>query len=252
MTPSPAAATAPADATAETDDATPDATLDYKRPAAREHSESEEWANAITHGLGLLLSLVGGVVGIVAAATTGSPTRVVTVSIFALSLVLLYLASTGFHLSRHPARRLKWRLFDHAAIYALIAGSYTPVLLVSLGGAWGWTLFGIVWTMALVGIAFKTVLIGRYDRFERIDTLLYLAMGWLVLVAIVPLWAALSGPAILLLVLGGLCYSGGCVFFLWDSLPFNHSIWHLFVMAGSAFHYFAVVLHVVPLPAAAA
>ena len=216
----------------------------------RVQSRGEEIANILTHGAGLLLALTGAAVGITAAAYTGRPTRIVTVSIFVTTLIMVYLASTGFHLTRDPARRQKWRLFDHLSIYCLIAGSYSPVLLVSIGGAWGWSLFCVVWSLAAIGIVTKTLIVGSYDRFEKIDTYLYLAMGWLVLIAIVPLWAALSLPAIGLLALGGVFYSGGCVFFLWEKLPYNHSIWHLFVLGGSVCHFLMIFLFVIPLATA--
>ena len=213
----------------------------------RVQSRGEEWANILTHGAGLLLAVAGAAVAVTAASLTGSAVRIVTVSIFVTTLIMVYLASTGFHMTRDVARRGKWRLFDHLSIYCLIAGSYSPVLLVSIGGAWGWSLFCVVWTLAATGIVAKTLLVGKFDRFERIDTFLYLAMGWLVVVAIVPLWAALSLPAIGLLALGGVFYSGGCVFFLWDQLPYNHSIWHLFVLGGSVCHYLMILHFVVPL-----
>ena len=213
----------------------------------RVQSRGEELANVLTHGGGLLLAVAGAAVACTAAALTGSAMRIVAVSIFVAALCGVYLTSTAFHLARRPAVRGRWRLLDHAAIYTLIAGTYTPVVLVSLGGAWGWSLFGVVWGLAILGVTVKIFLVGKYDRFERIDTYLYLAMGWLVMVAIVPLWAALPLPAIGLLALGGLFYSGGCVFFLWDRLPYNHAIWHLFVLAGSVCHFFMVLRYVVPL-----
>ena len=208
----------------------------------------EEAANVATHGLGLIFAVIGVVVGCLVAEAAGGVTRVVTVVVFTGALVLTYLASTGFHLAARRASRQRWRLLDHASIYVLIAGTYTPVLLVAVGGAWGWSLFGVAWAMAAAGVLMKIVLVGRYDKFERLDTLLYLAMGWLCLAGAVPIWNGLSAAALGWLFAGGMFYSVGCVFFLWDRLPYNHAIWHGFVLAGSACHYLSIVGHVVPIP----
>ena len=214
----------------------------------------EELANLITHGLGVLLAVAGTVAALLAAAATGSAIAVVSAAIFGGALILVYAASSGFHEAKLFGRpmpcRDRWRLLDHAAIYVLIAATYTPIMLVSVGGAWGWSIVSIVWTLAAVGVTMKVFLVGRYDRFERIDTLLYLAMGWLCLVAIVPLWMSLTGAALAWLVAGGLFYSGGCVFFLWERLRFNHAIWHGFVLAGSACHWMAIVANILPNAAA--
>ncbi len=210
----------------------------------------EELANLLTHGVGVLLAVAGTVLAVVAAVATRSPIAIVSAALYGGALILVYGASTGFHeakfFNRPAPLRERWRLLDHAAIYVLIAATYTPVMLVSVGGAWGWSIVAIVWSLAVVGVGMKVVLVGRYDHFERIDTMLYLAMGWLSLVAVVPLWMNLSGAAFAWLVAGGIFYSGGCVFFLWDKLRFNHAIWHLFVLAGSACHWMTIVANVLP------
>lgn len=210
------------------------------------NTRREEWANVATHGLGLLLALAAAAIGCLAAVETGSLLRVVTVAIFTAALVLMYFASTGFHLAGRSRLRHHWRLLDHVSIYTLIAGTYTPIMLVAVGGVWGWTIVTLVWLMAIVGVTLKILTIGRYDRFEKIDTGLYLAMGWMCIVAIGPIWASLSATALFWLFIGGVAYSGGCIFFLWDRLPYNHAIWHLFVLLGSLCHYIVIVGHVIP------
>ncbi len=214
-------------------------------------SPREEVANAITHGLGLALAIAATALGVTFAAQTGEPLRIVTVATFLATLCFVYLTSTGFHLaSLFPGpdgrRRAAWLALDHAAIYLLIAGTYTPVVLVMLPPAWGWTIFGIVWGCAAVGLGLR-LLRARSRSGSAIDTGIYLAMGWIALIAIVPIWQHFSGPALALLVAGGVFYSLGTPFFLWDKLPFNHAVWHLFVLAGSASHVTLVVWYLVPL-----
>ena len=213
----------------------------------------EEWANVITHGLGLLLAIAAAAIGVVAAVRTGSPLRIVTVAVFVAALCFVYLTSTGFHLAglaepdaRTARRRDVWLALDHSAIYLLIAGTYTPIVLLMLPAAWGWTIFGIVWACALAGLLRK-LLRHRRRPGNAVDTALYLAMGWTALIAVVPIWQTFTAPALALLVAGGLFYSLGTPFFLWDRLPYNHAIWHLFVLAGSASHVVLVLWHAVPL-----
>ncbi len=218
-------------------------------------TRTEELANVWTHGLGLLLSIAGAIVMCWMAAVSGGMTRMLSVAVFCFGLILVYFASTAFHLAgvmRWDASiRNRWRLLDHAAIYVLIAGSYTPVMLIAVGGTWGWAIFGVVWFLAVTGVTFKTLMVGRYDRFDKLDTMLYLAMGWLCLVAVGPIWASLTLGAFVWLTLGGVFYSTGCIFFLWERLPFNHAIWHCFVMGGSACHFMMVLLYVAMLPVGA-
>lgn len=220
----------------------------------------QEMANATTHGLGLILSILGLAWLISTAQHTGSLSifsltwlnpmaqhsdsfwKVSSVTIFGCSLVLLYLVSTLYHSFQQTHLKRRLRIADHCAIYVLIAGSYTPFALVTLGGAWGWGLFIGVWTLALIGITLKIFFI---DRWNVPFTLSYLAMGWLVLIAYQPLVAALQVGGLYLLVAGGLSYSVGSLVYLWEK-PFHHhhAIWHVFVLCGSACHFFSVLYFV--------
>jgi len=205
----------------------------------------EELANAISHGLGVVLSINGLVLLVVRAALYGDAWQMVSFSIYGSSLILLYLASTLYHSFRNQRIKQILRIFDHSAIYLLIAGSYTPFLLVSLRGPWGWSLLGIIWGLALLGIVFKLIFGAKY---EIVSTIFYLLMGWVVIIAIKPLLAALPLAGILWLVAGGLAYTLGVIFFAWEKLPFNHAIWHGFVLAGSIFHFFAILLYLASPP----
>ena len=206
----------------------------------RPQSLGEEIANSVSHGAGLLTAIAGAPVLIVAAARVGA-TSVVSATIFATTMILLYLASSLYHaLPTGRAKRIFQKL-DHGSIYLFIAGSYTPFALGALGGPWGWTLFGLVWALAAVGIALKAL-----DRLEHpwLSTGFYLAMGWLVVIAAVPLSQRVPAPGIALLVAGGIAYTAGVAFFLLDSRwRYAHAIWHAFVMAGTGFHFFAVLLY---------
>lgn len=207
------------------------------------YSPAEETANRVTHGLGAVLGVAGLVLLVVASVRHGDAWHVVSTTIFGSTLVLLYTASTLYHSFSAERMRLLLRKFDHAAIFLLIAGTYTPFVLVTLRGAWGWSLFGVVWGLAVAGIVLKFWFAGR---FRVVSTLVYVTMGWLVMIAIKPLMAALPAGGLKLLVAGGLCYTGGAVFYLWKRLPYHHAIWHLFVLAGSVCHWAAVFFHVVP------
>lgn len=207
------------------------------------YTPREEFANSLTHGLGAGLSVAGLVLLIVRSAQHGNTWHVVSTAIFGASLVLLYTASTLYHSLRGERLKQVLQKFDHAAIFLLIAGTYTPFVLVTLRGPWGWSLFGVVWGLAVAGVTLKFWLAGRY---RLVSTLIYLAMGWLVMVAIKPLVAALPAGGLQLLIAGGLCYTGGAAFYLWKRLPYHHAIWHLWVLGGSACHWTAVYLHVVP------
>ena len=209
-----------------------------------EYSVAEEIANSITHGIGLLLSIGGLVVLIVSASLYGSAWHVTACSIFGATLILNYAASTLYHSIPAPGAKRVLKVIDHSAIYLLIAGTYTPFTLVNLRGGWGWTLFGIVWGIAILGIIFKTTMNGRI---AGISTALYLAMGWVVVVAVKPLFGTVATGGLILLLLGGLAYSAGVIFYAWRKLPYNHAIWHLFVLTGSLCHYFAVLFYVIPL-----
>lgn len=204
---------------------------------------AEQLANVVTHGVGLVLSVVALASLIVIARVHGDPRRLVTVGVYGLTLMLMYTASTCYHCVRSPRARYAMRVFDHATIFLLIAGTYTPIALVGLGGRWGWSLFGVVWGLAAVGIVAKVFFVGRY---EALSVTLYVLMGWLALVALKPLIAVMPAAALGWIFGGGLVYTAGVGFYLWDRLPFNHAIWHLFVLAGSACHFTAVLLYVLP------
>jgi len=204
----------------------------------RPQSRREELVNALTHGSGLAASLVGLPLLVWVSSSRGDIRQIVACSIFATSLVVLYTASTLYHALPTSRAKHVFRVIDHVAIYLLIAGSYTPFTLGVLRGAWGWTLLGLVWAAAAVGIMHKTLL---GFRFPRLSILMYLGMGWLAVVAIGPLARALPPAGLAWLVAGGLCYTAGVVFYVRDHLPYRHAFWHLFVVAGSGCHYAAVL-----------
>jgi hemolysin III len=205
------------------------------------YTAGEEIANSITHGVGWLLSVAGLGILVTFAALSGGALRVASCAIFGTTLVLLYAASTLYHALPFERAKRIFRVLDHSAIFLLIAGTYTPLSLVALGGGWGWTLFGCVWFLAAVGVLLNTLAHGRW---RWLSITLYLAMGWLVVVAIKPLVAALDGCELALVVAGGLLYTGGLVFYAWKRLPYGHAVWHLFVLAGSVLHYLAVLFAV--------
>jgi hemolysin III len=214
-------------------------TVSKHAPVIRVVSRREELANAITHGIGFLASLIGLPILVLAAATRGERSAVIGASVFGATLVALYAASTLYHASTHPTRKQRFRVMDHAAIYLLIAGTYTPFTLGVLRGVWGWTLFGVIWTLAAIGVLFK-VFIGS-AKFPRMSTIMYVAMGWLAIFIVKPLMTSLDTAGLILLFGGGICYTGGVVFYIDKRRAWTHPVWHLFVMGGSACHYFAVL-----------
>lgn len=205
-----------------------------------EYSAAEELANAITHGIGVALSVAGLVILLVMAINTGDPWRIASFTVYGLSLICMYLASTLYHSIRNPRAKYLLKIFDHCAIYLLIAGTYTPILLVSLQSSLAWTLFGLIWGCAFAGICFKLFFI---KRFELLSTLMYVGMGWLSVMAWDDMVASLPGGAFALLVAGGLTYTAGVVFYRWEKLPYNHAIWHGFVMGGSVCHFLVMALY---------
>ena len=208
---------------------------------SRNETPAEHVANAITHGVGFGLSIVCLVLLVVFASLRHGVWEIVSCSVYGATLVLLYLSSTLYHSIHRPKVRHVLHVIDHAAIYLLIAGTYTPYVLVPLRGGLGWTLFGLIWGMAVIGIILKTSLI---ERFKLLSTLGYVAMGWLVVAVIVPLWKALPPGGILWLALGGLSYTLGVVFYAWKRLKFAHAVWHLFVLTGSLCHFFGVLFYI--------
>ena len=202
---------------------------------------AEEVANSLTHGVGFVLALVGLVVLLVSAAGRGDAWVIVTSAIYGTTLILLYLASTLYHALARTRARDVFRRLDHAAIYLLIAGTYTPFVLVTMRGPWGWTLFGVSWGLAVLGITAKAAF---GPRWPILSTTIYILMGWLVLVALGPVVRHVPGGALAWLVAGGLSYTVGVVFFAWERLRFGHAVWHLFVLGGSSCHYAAVLGYV--------
>ena len=202
----------------------------------------EEIANVLTHGAGAVASLVGAAVLVSVAALGGDAWKVVGSAVFGTTLVLLYTASTLYHAARSPVARARLKVLDHCAIYLLIAGSYTPFTLIGLRGGWGWSLFAVAWTLAAAGTVFKLFFTGRYPR---LSTATYIGMGWLAVVAIVPMVQRLSPATLAWIVAGGVTYTAGTVFYHSRRIPYAHAIWHLFVLAGSVCHYAAVATHVV-------
>ena len=202
-------------------------------------SVKEEIFNHRTHLIGFFFSLIGFPILIVHSCLNGDAWQIAGYTVYGATLMLLYLASTYYHGCQKPHRKQTLKIIDHACIYLLIAGSYTPFTLGPLRETTGWTLLGIEWSIAVVGILFKIFTI---NRFQMLSLITYLLMGWLVVVCWATLMEALSPTAIALLCFGGLCYTLGAAFFMWESLPYNHGIWHVFVLGGSISHYFAILL----------
>ncbi|MBX7152463.1 hemolysin III family protein [bacterium] len=207
------------------------------------YSKGEEIANSVTHGLGVMLSIAGLVILIIYAALNGTAIHVVSATIFGSTLILLYTASTLYHSFQSPRVKRIMRILDHSGIYLLIAGTYTPFTLISLNGAWGWSLFGVVWGLALAGVIFKIFFTGR---FGAVSTVIYLAMGWIAIVAIKPMIELIPTGGLWWILAGGLAYSFGVIFYAWKKLPYAHAVWHMFVLGGSVCHFFAVLLYVIP------
>ena len=198
--------------------------------------------NAVTHGLGAVLAILGTVL-LLWKTSSGTTTLIVSSAVFGSTLMLVYICSTIYHSLIRTRARHVLRILDHSAIYLLIAGTYTPFTLVSLHGRTGWILFAAVWSIAILGVLFKSVAVERFQVFSAIA---YVAMGWLIVFATGPLIRAITWQGAAWLLAGGLCYTGGVVFYAMDRKTFFHGIWHICVLAGSVFHYFAVWLYVLP------
>lgn len=209
-----------------------------KKKEYRALTVKEEIFNSITHGIGTLLSIAALVILTVFAVKKGNAWHVVSFSIFGTSLVLLYLSSTLYHSFTKEKIKNLFARFDHSAIFLLIAGTYTPFVLTTLRGPLGWTLFGIIWGLAIAGIIIRSIYL---TRFRKLMVGIYVAMGWMFLIAIVPMIQNLPESSIILLFAGGGCYSLGVVFYAWRNLKYGHGIWHLFVLAGSITHFFSVL-----------
>lgn len=204
----------------------------------------EERLNAVTHGIGTVLALGGLVVLIMSSYLYGSIWHVVSFSVYGVSLVLLYLASTLYHSFSDERRKYIFKIIDHAAIYLLIAGTYTPFMLVPLHGSLGWSVLGLIWGLALIGIVFQVFFV---KRFKIVSTICYILMGWFIVTCINPLVAVLPLAGIWWLIAGGLLYTVGAIFYVARLIPYNHAIWHLFVLGGSAAHFVAILCYVLPI-----
>ncbi|HCY42947.1 MAG TPA: hemolysin III [Prolixibacteraceae bacterium] len=203
----------------------------------RNLTSGEEIVNSITHGIGALLSVVALVVLVILSVNHGDTLHVVSFSIYGSTLILLYLSSTLYHSFSSPRIKNLFARFDHVSIFLLIAGTYTPILLTSIRGVWGWTLFGIIWGLALVGAVIRSIYL---HRFRKLMVAVYLLMGWMFVIAGKQVYLSLPTNSLIFLVLGGIAYSVGVIFYMWRKLPYSHGIWHLFVLAGSVLHFFAI------------
>jgi hemolysin III len=209
--------------------------------SSRYYDPLEEKWNVISHAIGLGLSFTALLALVIYSSIYLSVWHIVSFSVYGVSLVLLYSASTFYHASTKPKLRLKLNVFDHSSIYVLIAGTYTPFLLITLRGPWGWSLFGVVWGIALIGIIFKLFFTGKFDK---ISTFAYVLMGWIVMVAIYPLVQNLSLGGLLWLLTGGIFYTVGAVFYMLNRMKFNHFIFHIFVLLGSISHFVSVFFYI--------
>lgn len=209
---------------------------------SRTYSITEEVFNATTHGIGVGLGITALVLMTIFSVRQHDAWKIVSSVLFGSSIILLYLSSTLYHsLARTRVQRIL-KTLDHSSIFILIAGTYTPFCLVSLRGGWGWTLFGFVWGLALLGLFFKLLFV---YRFHTLSTIIYLLMGWVIVIAINPLIHDVPFDGLMWLLAGGLCYTIGVIFYIWKNKAFMHSIWHLFVLAGTICHFFAVLLFVI-------
>jgi hemolysin III len=202
----------------------------------------EEIANSIISGVGFVFAVAGSIVLVARAGNFGTVRHIVSCSVYGTTLIILYAASTLYHSIHFPRAKAILRTFDHSAIFLLIAGTYTPFVLVNLRGALGWTLFGVIWGLAALGIAFQAWLLLR----PVAQVGLYVGMGWAVVAAVKPLFAAVAPGGLVLLLVGGLAYTLGLGFYTWRRLPYHHAIWHVFVLAGSISHFFAILFYVIP------
>ncbi|MGN8644796.1 PAQR family membrane homeostasis protein TrhA [Gracilibacillus sp. HCP3S3_G5_1] len=212
--------------------------------STHQFSVKEEIANSITHGIGMALSIAGLVILIVYSSLYGSAWHIVSFTLFGVTMVLLYTSSTMLHSLPKGKAKNVFEILDHSSIYFFIAGSYTPFLLVVIRGWEGWTLFGIIWGLAIAGTVFKAFFV---KKFLIISTLLYVLMGWLIIFAWQPLVENLHPNGLRLLVIGGVLYTVGAIFYVWRGFNYHHALWHLFVLAGSIAHFFAVLLYVLPI-----
>jgi len=209
----------------------------------RKQTDAEEVANSMSHGLGALLALAAMIMLVALGGRQGNAWRMIGAGVFGGALTLLYVISALYHGVKLPKAKRVLRILDHSSVFILIAGTYTPITLVMLPGAWGWTLFGLVWGLAALGIALK---LACFDKFHRISIVVYLSMGWIGVVAFKPMLEQLPRGALAWIAAGGMVYSLGVIFYKQERLYFAHAIWHLFVIAGSVMHFIAIYRYVIP------
>lgn len=210
------------------------------KAASPSYSLGEEIANSITHGIGAALSIAALVLLVVFASQHKDTWRIVSFSIYGTSLFALYLASTLYHAFTNEKVKHFFRIMDHSCIFLLIAGTYTPPTLIAMRGTWGWTLFTVIWAIAVGGLIFESMNIGKY---KIISVIIYMVMGWLALVAIKPMLEMLPPGMFKWFLAGGLFYTAGIIFYAWKRIPYNHAIWHLFVLGGSITHFFGILFY---------
>ncbi len=207
------------------------------------YSLREEIASSVTHGIGIFLSLVALITMVIYATRYGTIWHIIGAAVFGCGLIMAYTSSTLYHSVQRVKVKAVFRTLDHVSIFVLIAATYTPLTLVNLRGPWGWSIFAVVWGLAIFGIVVEC---SPLRRFRLASVLLYVGMGWIVIVALKPMLAMVQTGGLILLLVGGLAYTIGCLFYAWRRLPYNHAIWHLFVLAGSICHFFAVLYYVLP------
>jgi len=217
--------------------------LKTKEPHKNFYTIGEEIFNAVTHGVGGLIAIAATVILIVKAALNGTAISVVSAAIFGSSMILLYAISTLYHSLVPKTAKAVFRILDHCMIFVLISGTYTPYVLISLNGALGWTIFGILWGITILGIVLNSI---NLEKFKKFSMICYILMGWCIIFAIKPIVATVDFGGILLLFLGGVFYTGGVLFYRKKSVKYMHSIWHLFVLAGSIMHFFSILFFVIP------
>lgn len=207
-------------------------------PLSQKQTLGEEIANSITHGTGVALSIAALVILVVFAAKRSDAFKVVSFSIYGATMIILYLASTLYHAFPQPNVKRFFRILDHSSIFLLIAGTYTPVMIGTIRGGWGWTFFGIIWALAIIGINLKIFAMGKL---KVLSTIIFIFMGWMVVIAVHPIKQATNHAFLMWMLIGGLAYTLGVVFYAWKKLPYHHSIWHLFVLGGSICHFFGML-----------
>lgn len=215
--------------------------LSASLPAMR-YTVKEEIFSSVTHGIGALLSIAALVILVAFASVQGDPWKIVSFSIYGFTLFFLYLSSTLYHSVFHEKTKRVLRVFDHASIFLVIAGSYTPIALIALQGVWRWVIFGLVWSLAITGVILKAINLNKTKKFS---TALYIAMGWMVIIAIKPMLATIPLGLFGWLLAGGLFYTFGVIFYASKKIPFNHGIWHLFVLGGSIAHFFGILFYLI-------